>query len=152
VKKLRLVDGKPMLVIGLSERQSFGTQQNIPGQWGRFMARYHDVSNKTAEIPIGVSTNLDDEGNFDYLCGIEVSRLSELPSGLIGLKIPAQKYAVFEHAEHAAKIGATYEAIWNKWLPESGLRPANAAVIERHMPTFNPQTGLGGVEIWIPLG
>ena len=42
-------------------------------------------------------------------------------------------------------------AIWNKWIPNSGLKPAAAQAFERYGPDFNPQTKLGGVEIWIPI-
>ncbi len=151
LKHPKLIDGKAMLVIGLSERQSLETQQNIPGQWGRFMTLFADIPNKAAHIPIGISTNMDDDGNFDYMCGVEVSRIDGKPSGLAELRVPVQKYAVFVHDEHISKIGATYNAIWNKWLPENNRTPVNGACLERHMDTFNPMTGLGGVEIWVPI-
>ncbi len=52
---------------------------------------------------------------------------------------------------HVAKIGAAYAAIWNQWLPEHNRIAADGACIERHGDTFDPRTGLGGVDIWIPL-
>jgi AraC family transcriptional regulator len=42
-------------------------------------------------------------------------------------------------------------AIWNKWIPQSGLKVVAAPSFERYGPEFNPKTGLGGVEIWIPI-
>ncbi len=147
----RFLAGAPMLVVGLAARQSFATPEAIPAQWQRFMAVYGEIPNKTSPIPLGISANMDDEGNFDYVCAAQVSKFSATPRGLIEMRIPAQAYAVFQHRDHISKIAATYSAIWNDWLPERGRRVAEGASLERHLETFDPRTGLGGVEIWIPL-
>jgi AraC family transcriptional regulator len=70
---------------------------------------------------------------------------------LIQLHIPAQRYAVFQHLGHASTIGATYSAIWNNWLPVHNHPAADGPSLERFLETFDPKTGLGGVEIWIPI-
>jgi len=145
------VSGAPMLLVGLSQRHSFGATQGIPAQWQRFMSCYGEISDKAAPIPIGVSTNMDDDGNFEYVCAIEVSKVSELPRGLTQLRVPAQHYAVFQHLDHVSAIGATYSAIWNNWLPAHDSPAADGPSLERHLETFDPETGLGGVEIWIPV-
>ncbi len=147
----RFESGKPMLFVGLSERHSFEATQGIPAQWQRFMASYGDIPDKTGAIPVGLSANMDDDGNFDYVCAVEVSKFASAPRGLIQLRIPAQKYAVFLHREHVSTIGAAYSAIWNHWLPDHNIRVADGASLERHLEAFDPHTGLGGVEIWIPI-
>ena len=40
-------------------------------------------------------------------------------------------------------------AIWNSWLPQSGYVATDAPGLERYDERFNPETGLGGFEIWI---
>jgi AraC family transcriptional regulator len=147
----RFETGKPMLFVGLAERHSFAATQGIPAQWQKFMARYGDIPDKAQPIPVGVSTDMDDDGNFEYVCAVEVSRFSETPRGLIELRVPAQNYAVFTHREHASKGGATYAEILNHWLPDHGKVAADGANLERHLETFDPKTGLGGIEIWIPI-
>jgi AraC family transcriptional regulator len=67
------------------------------------------------------------------------------------VRIPAQKYAVFTHAEHVSTIRRTVTTIWNKWLPESGLEVADAPSFERYGQTFDPRTGMGGFEVWVPI-
>jgi len=57
------------------------------------------------------------------------------------LRIPAQRYAVFLHSEHVSKIGATYAAIWNRWLPERNQTVADGPSLERHLETFDPAPG-----------
>lgn len=147
----RMVDGKPMIVIGLSEPQSFATAQTIPAQWQRFMAFYGDIPDKADPIPLGVCTDADEEGSFNYICGVEVARITDAPRGLSVLRIPAQTYAVFTHRAHISMIRETYSAIFERWLPDHGKTAGNGASLERHLKGFDPRTGLGGVEIWMPL-
>jgi len=45
----------------------------------------------------------------------------------------------------------TWYTIWNKWLPESGYRAAEGPELERYGKEFDPRTGSGGFEIWIPI-
>ena len=63
----RFVSAAPMLVVGLAERHSFGATQGIPGQWQRFMKHYAEIADKAQPIPLGVSMNMDDDGNFEYI-------------------------------------------------------------------------------------
>ena len=148
----RYVAAPPMLLIGLTGRHGLGKTEGIAGQWQRFMAEFYGgIPHRTASIPVGVSMNFDDDGNFDYLCAAEVAKFAETPKGLAALRIPAQGYAVFTHREHMASVGATYAAIWNRWFPSQPRRPAEGPILERHLPSFDPGTGLGGVEIWIPV-
>ena len=147
----RFESGKPMLFVGLSERHSFEATQGVPAQWQKFMANCGEIPDKAHPIPVGVATNMDDDGNFEYACAVEVSKFSTTPRGFAQLRVPAQKYAVFPHREHVSTIGATYSAIWNHWLPDHNISVADGASLERHLETFDPQTGLGGVEIWIPI-
>jgi AraC family transcriptional regulator len=75
----RIVSGAPMLVVGLSERHSFDITQEIAAQWQRFMAIYGEIPNRADPIPLGVTMNMDDDGNFEYLCGVQVSKFSADP-------------------------------------------------------------------------
>ena len=77
------------------------------------------------------------------------SPLPELPRRLH--KSPQQKYAIFAHKGHIAAIRAAIAYIWNDWLPQSGHRSAKAPMLERYPPEFDPATGLGGFELWLPL-
>lgn len=140
-----------ILVVGLSEPCSFETTSSIPTQWQRFMAYYDAILHISRPIPVGVSQAPDDEGRFWYLCGVEVSRFSEIPTELETVEIPSRRYAVFEHTEHVSGLYQTYAAIWNEGLPALGCAVADAPVLERHNAGFDPKTGEGGLTLWIPL-
>jgi AraC family transcriptional regulator len=147
----RFVSSPPIVVVGLAERHAFGATQGIPGQWQRFMKHYDDIASKAQPIPLGVSTSMDEDGNFEYLAAVEVSKVSDPPKGLTQFRIPAQHYAVFRHPGHVSTLGKTYAAIWDEWLPANDRKATDGPCLERYLETFDTRTGLGGVDIWIPL-
>ncbi|MEM5455637.1 AraC family transcriptional regulator [Paraburkholderia phytofirmans] len=147
----RFEDGKAFLVAGLSERYTSETCAAIPSQWQRFGDYFGKVPGQISNVAYGVCYNADDAGNIDYLCGVEVSDFSALPAELSRLRISPQRYAVFSHREHISTIRRTWNTIWNQWLPASGHIPADAPNFERYDEKFDPVSGMGGLEIWLPL-
>jgi AraC family transcriptional regulator len=141
----------PLTVVGLARQQSLAHTQAIPGQWQQFMTMYEEIDNKADPIPVSVTTGMDGEGNFSYLTGVVVSSAGSPPKGLVAQSVPAQTYAVFTHSGHVSEIAKTYIAIWDQWIPRSGKVVSDGPWLEKHLPTFNPRTGLGGIEIWIPV-
>lgn len=147
----RFKNGKPLLIAGLGERYTCETSKGIPSQWQRFEPHFGHIPGQIGRVAYGVCCNSDDEGNFDYICGVEVSGVSELPSDFSRVRIPKQRYVVFSHRDHISTIRRTVNTIWNKWLPESGHEVADAPDFERYGEDFDPKSGTGTVEIWIPL-
>ncbi|MGF6812447.1 AraC family transcriptional regulator [Paraburkholderia sp. Clong3] len=147
----RFEDARAFLVAGLSERYTCESSKAIPSQWQRFGAWYGRVPGQVGKVAYGVGYNADELGNFDYMCGVEVSDFSALPPELSRVRIAAQRYAVFAHREHISGIRRTMNTIWNQWLPASGHVPADAPHFERYGEQFDPVTGMGGVEVWLPL-
>ncbi|WP_027214957.1 AraC family transcriptional regulator [Burkholderia sp. WSM2232] len=147
----RFEDGRPFLVAGLGERYTLEGAAAIPSQWQRFNEYFGKVPGQVGNVAYGVCYNADDAGNMDYLCGVEVRDFSALPAELSRLRIAAQRYAVFSHREHVSTVGRTWNSIWNTWLPASGQAPADAPSFERYDEKFDPLSGMGGFEIWLPL-
>jgi len=85
------------------------------------------------------------------VCGVEVASVADLPAELSVVRIPAHEYLVFRHRGHISGIHATWQAIMGHWLPDAGIHPDDAPNFERYAEDFNGDTGLGGVEIWIPV-
>ena len=138
--------------VGLSGRHTFDTLIGIPIQWQTFMAScYGHIPHRVDGIPIGIQIPADDEGGFDYICAAEVTAFGDVPRDLQKIDLASRRYAVFEHRGHVSTLFDTYAAIWNEALDEHGWVPAQAPVIERHSPSFDPQTGEGGLSLWIPL-
>jgi AraC family transcriptional regulator len=148
----RFVDGKPLFIAGLGARYTWETSnQGIPAQWQRFVAHLGHIPGQIGQTTYGVCCNMDDDGNYDYVCGVEVSSFSALPAEFSRVRVPQQRYAVFSHRGHVSTIRRTINTIWSKWLPESGHDVADAPNFERYGEDFDGGTGTGTVEIWVPL-
>ena len=147
----RFETGKPLFIAGIGERYTWETGAAIPGQWQRFHQSVANFPGRIGQVAYGVCCNADDAGNFDYIAGVEVSDFSDLPREFSRVRIPEQKYAVFAHGDHISTIRRTITAIWNEWLPASGLKVADAPNFERYGENFDPLTGNGGFEIWVPV-
>jgi AraC family transcriptional regulator len=147
----RFQTSKPLLVAGIGERYSCENGAGIPGQWQRFHQLVARIPGRIGPVAYGVCCNGDDAGNFDYIAGVQVLDFSDLPREFSSVRIPEQRYAVFTHREHISTIRRTINTIWNHWLPASGLKAADAPNFERYDENFDPLTGNGGLEIWIPV-
>ncbi len=151
IEPVRFENARPLLIAGLGQRYTCDSSKNIPAQWQRFGPHIGHIAHAVGDIAYGVCCNPDDEGNFDYICGVEVSDFADLPKEFAKLRLAAQRYAVFAHRDHISSIRRTVNAIWNKWLPESKYKAADAPNFERYGPEFDPRSGNGGLEVWIPV-
>lgn len=147
----RIEQGRALLIAGLGGRYGCDGPGGIPAQWQRFGEHIGHIPGEMSDVAYGVVLNSDDLGNFDYVSGVEVADFSDLPEGFVSVRIPAQLYAVFHHAEHVSTIRRTMHAIYTHWLPQSDYEPEDAPFFERYGPDFNPRTGDGGLEAWIPV-
>ena len=150
----RLVDGTPLLIAGIAQRynrnEMVTAMTGIPLQWQRFLVDMAKMPGRVGRVAYGVSYNGDPAGNFDYLCGVEVS--APPPSSDFGcITLGTQRYAVFTHRGPICAISATWRAIY-QWLPTSGYMRARAPDFERYSEDFDARGDSGYVEIWIPVG
>jgi AraC family transcriptional regulator len=83
---------------------------------------------------------------------VAVSSPDRLLDGFTTVTVDARRYAVFTHPGHVSSPPATIDTIRTKWAPDCGLPVARGApCFERYTPEFDLGTGLGGIEVWIPL-
>jgi AraC family transcriptional regulator len=145
----RLVDGGAMLIAGLRERYECLNMSGIPGQWQRFEPRIGTIRGKIGRAAFGVISAGGGNG-IDYLTGVMVSDLAELPADFSHIELPPRRYAVFPHRGHVSTLRQTIHAIWNL-LPQSGHEAATDCFFERYGEGFDPRTGTGDIEVWVPV-
>ncbi len=147
-----LRQGRAMWLGGLSGSYTPETSAAIPSLWQRFVQWLPDVPGRTGEpyVTYGVCYNQTDSA-FDYMCAVEVDPKADLPEDFVTLPLKALTYAVFPHTGHISGIRSTWGTIWDKWLPESGLKVLPEPFLEKYGPEFNGMTGEGGLEIWVPV-
>jgi predicted transcriptional regulator YdeE len=145
--------GPDLLVAGLNASYDKDTRVKIPQQWQRLAPYMGRVPGQVGHDTYGVCHASGADCRFEYLAGVAVSSADRLPEGFTTIKVDARRYAVFTHPGHVSSLPATIDTIWAKWAPDCDLPVAREApCLERYTPKFNPGTGMGGMEVWIPLG
>ena len=152
----RFVDGQALLIAGQRGHYRNDNMDGIVAQWQSFVPRIGALSGRRGQTAYGVVWHTSDGQGIEYLSGVEVSGFSGLPAEFSAVSIPAVKYAVFPHREHVLKMPETIAAIFYEWLPKSGYEAGDGVAetpdfLERYSQEFDPRTGMGGMEIWVPI-
>jgi len=153
----RFVSGRPMLLAGLRQHYSVATMSEIPKLWRRFAPHVGSIASQVGWVAYGAVIPIENGAQgFDYLCGVEIDQRSGLPAGFSTLDVPALRYAVFTHPGHVSELQETIGAIWRDWFPKSGHELVERSgdipgMFERYGEGFDPQTGLGDIELWVPV-
>jgi len=147
-----LKPGRGMIIGGLAGAYTPETAAAIPSLWQSFSQWLPDVPGRTGEAytTYGLAYNQTDN-SFEYMAGVEVDPKADLPEGFTKVTLKPLTYAVFPHTGHISGIRTTWVAIWDKWLPDSGLKALPEPVFEKYGPNFDGRTGEGGLEIWVPV-
>ena len=59
---------------------------------------------------------------------------------------------MYPYRQHVSKLRETMDAIWREWIAVSGHDAEYGLdVIERYWAGSNPVTGLGDIEVWVPV-
>lgn len=140
----------PMLIAGLS--QPLTSNIDIPGQWAQFVSKQNEIPDQVGSASYGLCLNLGNGNQSEYLSGVEVSDLENLPGEFNHSQLPSHTYAVFEHEGHVSTIRQTIDAC-NKWIEKSDYELKRNATFffERYGKNFNKKTGVGDIEIWLPI-
>jgi AraC family transcriptional regulator len=146
----RIIRSSAFLVFGLGQRYH-RTNAGIPSQWERFVPHLGHIPGQVDHVTYGVICNADETGSIEYVCGVQVDEFPAYPPEFSRLRIPPQTYAVFEHRDHVSSVSNTWQAIWNSALSDAGHEAADGPAFERYGPEFDGRTGLGGLEIWVPI-
>ena len=76
---------------------------------------------------------------------------SETPGEFLSVVIEPRRYAVFKHNGHVIGLHRSHYTILNDWMPKNEFAIAPAPNFELYLQDFEPVTGLGTIEIWMPL-
>jgi AraC family transcriptional regulator len=145
----RLVTSEGLLLFGLAQRCERLADPAIPLLWSKFLPHFGQIPGQIGNVAYGAIYNSGDSSHYDYLCAVAMTAFPNHPPEFTRLRIPAQTYAVFEHRGHISTIAGTFKAIWGQGL--AGLQALTAPTLEVYDERFDGRTGLGGLEIWVPV-
>ena len=95
--KPKIIDRESFTILGLQECFT-PDHQDFPGIWKRFM-KYHDsiVEFSIDGAHYGANFVVVEGSQMDYLAGMAVKDVQEIPDGLTLREVPASRYAVFDN-------------------------------------------------------
>ena len=150
IEVTRLQEGRALRIAGITEHYTADKSAAIPSQWQRFIPHIGHIPGQTGPEAYGLM-QFHESGEMDYTAGVEVKSSSRVAAPLSVIDVPQQFYAVFTHRGHVSGVRSTCDAIWNDWFPRSEAKPVNGPQFEKYDARFNPTTGEGEMEIWIPI-
>jgi len=91
----------------------------MPKLWKSFMERVGEIKNRINDYAIDISLEVI-ERDFTQLICVEVSDLSYIPVGMVGMIIPSQSYGYLKHEGQVEDIWKSFAALQN-WIVEKGF-------------------------------
>ncbi|HEY9181994.1 MAG TPA: GyrI-like domain-containing protein [Gammaproteobacteria bacterium] len=152
LKESRFENGRPMLFAGIRRHHAFASVgDGITRQWRDF-EKLGTLPGQVGTTAYGAICGADTKAQtIEYMCAFEVASFEGLPKELGRMRVPAARYAVFRHDGNVATVRATWDRIFKEWLPSSGFRSNETPDFEVYGERFDPQTGDGGIEIWVGI-
>lgn len=138
-------------IVGLPKNFTAETRDQIPLLWERFAKWIGHVPHQVNNVTYGVVRNNDKGRGFYYMAGVAVSATTAVPDDLRLVQLPAQSYAVFTHQGPVSQLFQTMCAIYTQWVPSTSDELSDSACFELYGEDFDPQTGLGTIEVWLPI-
>ncbi|WP_460091985.1 GyrI-like domain-containing protein [Pseudomonas sp. S2_E02] len=152
VAEPRFEHGHFLLIAGFRGRFTQDTAKDIPALWEKFLPHLGKIQGQKNEVTYGVCSNFDGKGGFDYIAGVEISKLDDLDQKVYQwVEVLPRQYAVFEHKGPLEQLPRTLQYIYKTWLPTSHYVELNAPELERYSADFNPRLHTGKLEICVPV-
>lgn len=142
-----------MVIAGIGRRFPVEDFAGIPSLWQEFRAFDNTIPEQQGHRAFGVVSDMSTNGSdYRYVAGVQVTAGANTHEPLQRITLPAQRWAMFTHTGHITTIISTIHAIFAEALPTARLSPGeNPDLLEVYPETFDPSTGRGGVELWVPL-
>lgn len=127
----------------------------IPMLLHKFFLRLKEIKHRVNhKVSYGYNTWTDkiiETGEFTYIAGVEVEDESDLPEGMVYIKVPRNKYALFSINSLIEDIGKSISDIYSKWLPMTGLELADNYDFEFLNAEFIPNDENSELYFYVPI-
>lgn len=149
----KFVNRPAFSVVGM---RYFGKNQNqeISHLWEQANPRFGEIRNLAPKAEAyGICMNVPgaQPGEFEYVAGLEVTKVDDMPEGMVAREVPASKYAMFTHVGSLAELKATYDYIYQTWLPQSGYELTGGADFELYNEDFKDFAPDSRFYIYVPI-
>ena len=147
----RFETGRPMLLVGLRDHYRFADlPDKLIAAWKAFVPSL-PLPGQVGDVTYGATCASDPATrSFEHMCAVEVESFDALPADCGRMRVPAARYAVFTHDGPLSGLPQAWAGV-HAWLGSSGEKAAPTPDFERYDDRFDPKTGEGVVEIWVPI-
>ena len=135
--------------VGLDRAMTADDVSTIPAQWAEFNAADLAIENALSKGSYGIVHGYEGDA-WRYACAYEVSKIGAIEEGYTHISAPAANFAVFKSSENVSQIGDVISAVMD-WIDTSDYQSADGLMLEFYGPSYVPETGDGGFEIWTPV-
>lgn len=143
-------DHGEMLIAGEALRFSGDEMGKIPAMWARVGPTLGNIPGAIGPEAYGVLfSNRSAPKRFEYIVGIRVTDFAKLPANAARVTIRATRYAVFS-CGGLAELRPLLDKLEQQWRPGQNVL-ANPDFLERYSADFNPGTGMGRIDVVVPL-
>ena len=143
----------PRYFIGSSRSHTPETAPaTINDQWSALFQS--GIVSMTSKFPLyGFEPHCDTAtGSFDYFCGFETAKDTQIPASAASLVLEPGAYLAFTLVGTIADMHANWQAVYGYDLAAQGYeRDVTRPEAEYYPSTFCPDGPLNGCEIWIPI-
>jgi len=152
----KIVSKEAIKVIGMSVRTT-QKENTIPQLWNRFNPLACSIKNQVVPgVALGICPHTDmkdfnEETEFEYIAGMEVTSLTDIPEGMLSYEVPAQRYAVFTHKGSLETLGDTYKAIYSDWFAKNDYEFKPGAEFELYDERFKFGAEDSEMDIYVPI-
>lgn len=129
----------------------------VAQQWRNLLGVAFKFAALLPPMGYGAGFHFAPEGDkLEFFCGFVARSQARVPEGLHSVDIPEITCAVFAHSGPISRLPHTLHMIFNTALPLEGLQRLDAvsdvpSFLLRVRPSFSPVTGLGGIEVLVPV-
>lgn len=129
----------------------------VARQWRDLLRSAYKFAALLPPLGYGMGFRFDPAADhLEFFCGFTLRSKGRVPTGLHCVEIPDITCARFRHSGRISLLRPTLNAIFETGLPQAGLKGPDKdsdlpSFILRARPSFSPLTGLGGVEILVPV-
>lgn len=154
-----IVDQPELHLVGLRTR-FFGPDsekndmaRKLPALWAAFLPRLDEVPGRLPGGCYGVLLQTPARTDeLEYWAAAPVAAdAAPLPDGLERLRVPAARYARFEHRGHVSGLDRTVNYIYSSWLLGSGVRHSCGCDLEVYGPGYLPDSERSVIHYAIPI-
>jgi predicted transcriptional regulator YdeE len=145
----KIVHKAEFTAVGM-EYQGKNENNEIAQMWQEFVPRIKEIKHANFTWgTYGICRDLPAGEGVNYLAGVEVDTIEDVPAGMAVWTVPEQTYAVFTCT--LPTLHEAYRHAFETWLPQSEHQRGDGPDFELYTEEFDPEVKDSKMYIYVPI-